>query len=219
MSRFVIALAMLAFFSVSVWADGILDVNISGTFIATQPCSSNCTETVSISFLFDPAKYSYADVYGYAVPGTTSIWASGFLGSFDSLSYRGSNGYINLSMGYTPFLDTGGDELDIRFSVNPPFFPVGVDTIRMEFYGIHTNPAYLDAFGPNCCVDPAYYTSTVTPVAVPDETSFLSLALTSIGAVGLACRRRRRHAAGAVMGVGSVESPDLLEEAFPNSRK
>jgi hypothetical protein len=192
--RLLIAFAVVLFCSSSIWADSILDVNISGTFIATQPCSSNCTENIGINFQFDLTNYPYGSNYGYAVPGTTSVWASGFLGSFDSLSYQGSNGYINLSMGYMPFLDPGGDELDIRFSVNPPAFPVGVDTISMEFWGTHSNPAYIDAFGSsnNCCVQPTYYTSTVTPVAVPDETSFLSLSLTALGAVGLVWRWRRR---------------------------
>ncbi|MGA7860865.1 MAG: hypothetical protein WCB19_03295 [Thermoplasmata archaeon] len=94
MRTVLIALAVVLLCSASTWADGILDVNISGTFIATQPCSSNCTETVSISFEFDPAKYPYGNDYGYAVPGTITIGASGFLGSFDSLYYQGSNGYI-----------------------------------------------------------------------------------------------------------------------------
>src|SRR5581483_2378218 len=132
-----IALAALLLWCAPTWADSLLDVNISGTFVATQPCSSNCTQVVSINFEFDPEEYPLGtSTYGYAVPGTMSIFASGFLGSFNSLSYQGSDAYINLSEGYMPFLGSAGDELDIRFPLLPSFFPVGTDTIRMEFFGL-----------------------------------------------------------------------------------
>ena len=86
MRRFLIALAIVAVFSTAGWADEILDVNISGTFVATQLCSSNCTETVAISFEFDPGAYPRPASPGYAVPGTMEISSFGFLDTFSSES-------------------------------------------------------------------------------------------------------------------------------------
>lgn len=196
MRKLYITAAFLAFFSVSAWANNILDeVTISGTFVATQPCTFNCTESVSIDFNFDPEQYPVGtSSYGYAVPGSLSILGSGFLGSFSSLTYQGQSGYINLGMGYMPFLDRGGDELDIRFPVNSSlFFPLGEDTIRMEFFsGAPESAAYRQAFGSNCCVQPTYYTSTVKPLEVPEYGS-TGMLLVSAVVLGGAMWRRKAH--------------------------
>jgi len=196
MRKLYIAAAILAFWSTCAWANSILDeVTISGTFVATQPCTTNCTESVFIDFDFDPAAYPVGpSTFGYAVPGSLSVFGSGFLGTFSSLSYQGQSGYINLGMGYMPFLDSGGDELDIRFPVNSSlFFPLGVDTIRMEFFsGAPESAAYRDAFGGTCCVQPTYYQSTVKPLEVPE---YGSEGMAFVSAVVLAAafwRRKKR---------------------------
>ena len=195
MRKLYIAAAILAFWSTCAWANSILDeVTISGTFVATQPCTTNCTESVFIDFDFDPAAYPFGtSTYGYAVPGTLTASGSGFLGSFSSAVYQGESGFISFDGAFMPFFDSGGDELDIRFPVNAPDrFPLGVDTISMEFYGTNHSAAYVNAFGGTCCVQPTYYQSTVKPLEVPE---YGSEGMAFVSAVVLAAafwRRKKR---------------------------
>jgi hypothetical protein len=55
MRRLLIVLGVVAFCSVPTWAKSIdYDVNAWATYTATQPCSSNCTETIAVNFLYNP---------------------------------------------------------------------------------------------------------------------------------------------------------------------
>jgi hypothetical protein len=191
MPRFLIVLAIVTFFCGSASADEILDVSISGTFIATLPCSSNCTEAISINFEFDPEAYPRSADTGYALPGTLDVWASGFLGSFSSLSDQGGSGVISFAGAYMPFLDSGGDEVDIRFPVNAPtYFPIGVDTISMEFFsGAPRSTAYLNAFGSTCCTPPTDYKSSVEPVVQVREYGSKGMLLISATIIAFAMWR------------------------------
>jgi hypothetical protein len=194
MRRFLITLAAVLFCSASSWADGILDVYVAGTFTATQACVSNCTETISISFLFDPASITRApglDPNGWIDPSALSITSSGFLGSFSP--QLSANGTLLVSWfdSYIPFKNANGDELDIHTGLGPNFFPMGTNTIGVQIYscGIDCSAEYGSH---HTFINPSFETSTVTPIAVPDDTSFLSLALTAFATVALAWRFRRR---------------------------
>src|SRR5450755_3281212 len=68
MRRLLIVTAVLAFCSAT-WADSIeLDVNAWATFTATQPCTSNCAETIRVNFLYIP-------------PPTLNVTPENFLGT------------------------------------------------------------------------------------------------------------------------------------------
>ena len=138
MRKFVILLTALVLCPLWATADSIVDVNIWGTFTATQPCTVNCTETIGISFQFDSASIVYGHYgpqYAWAVPGTINVSASGFLGSFTALNY-GGEGYINIgNEAYMPFIGQFGDEIDILVVYGNTVFPVGTNTIGLQIYG------------------------------------------------------------------------------------
>lgn len=193
MRRFLLVFAVVACCSAPTWADSIeVDVNAWATFTATQPCSYNCTETIGMSFLYvEPTPYSPGQPYfpyGEIVPGTLNVSSSGFLGSF----YGGP-----VFVGFIPFWNSApfsaGDEIDLDIpSTNE--IQTGVNTVDLYLWGCQSQACY-NAFGERWTVvglgNPTSQASLVAPVAVPDETSFLSLALTSLGTVGLVWRWRR----------------------------
>ena len=72
MRRVLVVLAVLAFCSATTWADGILDVNICGTFTAT---STQATETIAISFLFDPASITPYPYGNGSIDASTVVMA------------------------------------------------------------------------------------------------------------------------------------------------
>jgi len=190
MRRVLVVLAVLAFCSATTWADGILDVNICGTFTAT---TTQATETIALSFLFDPASITPYPYGNGSIDASTVVMSSaGFLGSFSpDLSANGTL-IVGWNESYVPFKNGNGDEIDIATGIGPNFFPVGTNTIGLDIYTCASD--CVSAYGSQHpgYILPTSETSTVTPVAVPDETSFLSLGLTSVGAVGLVWHWRRR---------------------------
>lgn len=190
MRRFLVVFAVVAFCSRPTWADGILDVNICGTFTAT---TTQATETIAISFLFDPTSitpYPYGN--GWIDPNTVVMSSSGFLGSFfPDLSANGTL-IVGWNESYVPFKNAMGDEIDISTGIGPNFFPVGTNTIGLDIYTCASD--CVSAYGSQHpgYILPTSESSTVTPLAVPDETSFLPLVLTSLGAVGFVWRWYRR---------------------------
>lgn len=108
-------------------ADHVYSVEMTGTFTATAPCTSDCTETLSSSFqmVLDPTLPSciatgFIDgvrqpCYITVIPSTFSLTASGFLGSFvaPTTSLDDQNTIWTF--------DSMGDEIDIEFgSPNNP---------------------------------------------------------------------------------------------------
>jgi hypothetical protein len=82
MRRWLIVFAAVAFCSIPTWADSIeLDVTAFATFTATQPCSSNCTETIGVNFLYLPPVHgngtgSLQNLLGSIVRGTEVVSSS-----------------------------------------------------------------------------------------------------------------------------------------------
>lgn len=156
------------------WAD-ILQVNAWAAFTASEPCISNCTETIGLSFQYDSSSFS-----SQPVSGTFSYGSSGFLGTFTG------TGFLNLAQGYSPFYDTFGDELDLRFPgyiVNPADpLSIGVDTLGFAFYSCNSAPC-VAAFGPNTqiySIAPTIKSSLVTPIPTPEPSSLGLLLLTML---------------------------------------
>jgi hypothetical protein len=189
MRRLLIASAVVTFCFASSWADSILDVNASATFTATKSCSSNCTETISTSFQY--LQPSILDPFGEIVAGTLDVSSSGFLGSF---SKRGAGSFY-----YVPFLNSLGDEIDLDI---PGFKGIKAGVNTVDFYLFSCQSLACDnAFGERWIAvgpgSPTSQSSRATAVAVPDETSFLSLMLTALGAMSLVWRWRRTEASEA----------------------
>jgi hypothetical protein len=192
MRRLLIVFAVVAFCSAPIWADSIeLNVNAWATFTATQPCSSNCTETIGVNFLVEvPNLTNYLDAQ--LVPNSLSVSSSGFLGSFSS-PYCTSC-YVTLG-DYIAFYNGGiyGDEIDLMFAgfVIPP----GINTVKFDLFTCVSSAcqaAYGSAEGLH--VYTTSQSSVVTRVAVPDGTPFLPLSLSAFGAFALVWRWRRREA-------------------------
>jgi hypothetical protein len=185
MRRFLIAFAAVVFCAASSWADSILVVTASATFTATQNCSSNCLETIDMSFQYVPP--SINNLAGEIVPGTLNVTSSGFLGSF-------TGGSLNLI--YVPSFNSLGDEIDLNIPGNQGI-QVGVNTLSFYLWSCQSQ-ACDNAFGETWAGlgpgDPTSGSSTVTPVAVPDGSSFTSLTLAALGAFGVASRWRRKDA-------------------------
>jgi hypothetical protein len=184
---------------VSASADSIVQVNAWATWTATQPCISNCSETIGVSFQFDnsifatplpsdypanPASWPYP-LSAQVVPGTLIVGSSGFLGSFS-----GSGG-VNLwnvaNEGFTAFFNAAGDEIDLwaahSGSMDPSItnpFPVGVNTIGFTGWACKSQ-ACLDGFGPPGFfrLSPTMQASLVAPVAVPEAGSWSIILLTT----------------------------------------
>lgn len=188
MRRFLIVLAVVAFCTAPTWADSIdLDVVAWATYTATQPCSSNCTETIGISFLYyGPTLGSLGGI----VPGTLNVSSSGFLGMFSGNSWVG--GY------YAPLFNGLGDEIDLvgtcgscsdgdDLQIAP-----GIDTLSFWIYSCKSQ-ACDNAYGPDATnLSPTSQSSVATRVAVPDGDSFPLLMLTTLCAVGLVWPPRGR---------------------------
>lgn len=184
MRRFLIAFAVVAFCSASTWADSVLDVNAWPT---TQPCSSNCTETIGRSFEYVPP--SVNNSAGQILPGTLDVSASGFHSSFSQRVFA------DYYAGFHSQPKFGGDEIDLDlsgFGIQP-----GVNTVNFFLWACKSQ-ACDNAFGqrwigPEGPGNPSNQGSLVAPVTVPDGTSFLSLTLTSLGVIALVCRWRRKE--------------------------
>jgi len=191
MLRLSILTAVLAFCSAPTWADSIeLDVNAWATFTATQPCTSNCTETIRVNFLYIPpptVNITPENFLGTVVPGTMDVSSTGFLGAFSAFS----GGVVN-SQGFVGFSGSSGDEIDLNILSNNGFQP-GINTADFDLFSCESQ-ACQTAFGtadhhPN----PTSQSSLVSRVAVPDGTSFLSLTLAAFGAIGIVWRWRTKE--------------------------
>lgn len=204
MRRLLIVLSVLIFCSASSWADSIemVDVVAWATFTATQPCSSNCTETLGLSFQYiEPAVfYQNGQLIDYPngeiVPGSLEVGSSGFLGSF----YGGP-----LFEGFIPFWNSvplsASDEIDLDIPGGRNEIQTGVNTLALYVWACRSQ-ACISAYGesgmgPDFIRDPTSESTVVTAVAVPDGTSLLSLGLTAFGAIGLAWRWRRKESSAA----------------------
>ncbi|MGA9508904.1 MAG: hypothetical protein WBV55_09815 [Candidatus Sulfotelmatobacter sp.] len=191
MRRSLMVLVVVAFCTAPTWADSVeLDVNAWATFSApSSTCHSNCTERIDVSFLYQTP--SIVNPLGALVPGTLDVIASGSLGSFSTLC-TGCR-FFGSSMG---LFDLKGDEINLDFGgvkIRP-----GTDTLSFYMFSCLSQTCGsdygqkwigLDRFG-----EPSTQGSIVAAVAVPDETSFLSLGLTAFGTIGLAWCWRRRDA-------------------------
>jgi hypothetical protein len=196
MRRLLIVFAVVAFCSAPIWADSIeLDVNAWATFTATQHCSSNCTETIGMNFLYMPPSdfaadpNSEASFTGQIVPGSMNVSSSGFLGSFSTFSTISIS-----SQGYIPIADSMGDDVDLNVPVGTPDgIEPGINTVSFQLFYCESQ-ACQTAFGTQeLHPGPSNGSSVVTRVAVPDGTPFLPLCLSSFGAFGLVWRWRRRE--------------------------
>lgn len=192
MRRFLVLFAFIAFCTVPTWADSIeLDVNAWATFTApSSTCLSNCTETIGVNFLYDAPSVAYPE--GQLVPGTLDISSSGFLGSFSTFcSGCGFYGY------YMGFFNFNGDEIDLDWNYSSSGIQPGINTVDFYMWSCQS-AACVNAEGESWIGEgpgnPTIGESIVTPVAVPDSTSFLSLTLTAFGTLGLAWLWRRRTA-------------------------
>jgi hypothetical protein len=189
--RSLIVLVVVAFCTAPVWADSIeLDVNAWATFSApSSTCHSNCSEKIDVSFLYEPPSVQYP--VGALVPGTLDVSASGSLGSFStSCAGCGFYGY------YMGFFNFKGDEIDLDFGgfkIQP-----GTDTLSFYMWSCESQVCGSDYGQKWTGLDSAGETftqgSSAKAVAVPDETSFLSLGLTAFGTIGLGWRWRKRDA-------------------------
>ncbi|MGA9509299.1 MAG: hypothetical protein WBV55_11850 [Candidatus Sulfotelmatobacter sp.] len=194
MRRLLIVVAALAFCSATTWADSIeLDVSAWATFTGTQPCSSSCTETIGVNFLYtEPTGgSSTAGIFGTVGPITVS--ASGFLGTFSpypaQVPTQGEIGFTNFQ----------GDEIDLNGFEPLTGIQEGINTLYFDLFFCRSS-ACDNAYGPDATPmhpNPTSESSVATRVAVPDETSFLSLVLTALGAMGLVWRWRRKEASEA----------------------
>lgn len=193
MRRLLILFGVVALCSAPTWADSIeLEVNAWATFTApASSCLSNCTETIGVSFLYDTPSLLYES--GQIVPGTLDISSSGFLGSFSTYCPTCSSFYGY----YMGFFNSLGDEIDLDWNYSSTGIQPGINTVDFYLWSCQSqscDDAYGETWiGLNSAGEPSKDASIVTR-AVPDETSFLSLSLTALGAVGLAWRWRRREA-------------------------
>ena len=203
MRRLLVVLATLVVCSAPTWADSIeLDVNAWATFTATQPCSSNCTETIATNFLYMPPSdfaadpNSEASFTGQIVPGSMNVSSSGFLGSFSTPLGDPISG-----QGYIPFFNKATfplDEIDLQVPLAAEFDGVdgiqpGVNTVGFDLFYCLSQVCQA-AFGTQQLhPGPSSESSVVTRVAVPDGTPFFPLCLSSFGAFGLVWRWRRRE--------------------------
>lgn len=195
MRRLLIIFVVVMFCSASGWADSTeLDVSAWATFTATQPCSSNCTETIGMDFLYDPPTLQTGK--GGIVPGTLSVSSSGFLGMLSSPGW----GYY-----YAPLFDglshegAYGDEIDLvgtcSFCADALQIAPGINTLSFSVYSCGSAACYA-AFGPDATgtyITPTSEFTVATPVHVPDGDSYLLLSLSAFGAFALAWRWRRRE--------------------------
>lgn len=198
MRRLLVVLAVVAFCAAPSWADSIeLDVVAWATFTATQPCFSDCTETIATSFKYVPPILAMpgsqvSPTNGEIVPGSLVVASSGFLGSSFSAASLTCNGNC------LPFLSSLGDEIDLDVPNMPGLSGIqpGINTVDLFLYGCQSE-ACDEAFGETWINDgpgqPSRQGSRVTAVVVSDETPFVWLALTAFGTIGLGWRWRRKE--------------------------
>lgn len=190
MRRLLIVTMVLAFCSAPTWADSVVvDVNAWATFTATQPCSSNCIETIGVSFLYTQPVGQNAGIVNDLM-----ISSSGFLGTFSAIS-----GDSPSSQGYFPFfdapLDTQYDEIDLTGFDPLTRIRTGIDTMGFDLFFCRT-AACDNAYGPDATPlhpNPTSESSVVTPVTIPDGDSSPLLMLVALGTVGLGWRWRWRR--------------------------
>ena len=201
MRRLLVVLAAVAFCSIPTWADNIeYDVNAWATFTATQPCSSNCTETIAMNFLYKPpsdflpSTNSVLSYTGEIVPGSMDESSSGFVGSLIA-------GATISTQAYVPFSDLMGDEFDldvpVRIGTDQDGIQPGFNTLGFELFYCPSEVCQTKMRGPNPIElhpGPTSYFTVVTPVQVPDGDSSLPISLSALGAFALVWRWRRREA-------------------------
>ena len=204
MRRYLIIFALVACYSAQASAGSIYDVNAWATFTGTLPCSTNCTETIGLNFLYIPPPPNNDFLLGTIVPGTMNISSSGFLGTFSDVY----GDYVN-SQGYIPFANNPGlpynmrDELDLNVT-SLSGIQLGMNTLNFDLFycfSVECKKGYGDLYGGsgnfNPHPNPTSQSSVVTRVAVPDGTPFLPMVVTSVGVMGLALRWRRKNIRGA----------------------
>ncbi len=168
--------ALLILGSAIAWADNVYSVEMTSTFVATQPCLSNCTETIAASFEWVETNNI---IDSYVVPGTLWASANGFLGPLLQANSSAKDGY------YIPVYDLYGDEIDINFSPMDPF---------MDIWSCKSS-ACIDGFNPppyqqvgGFLFDQTFGWNEVS--TVPEPSSFAML-LIVVGAMGVKFRRHR----------------------------
>ncbi len=176
-SILLLILALLPSFS---WADPILQVNSWATWFTKNPsCTSNCTQTVAVDFLFDPTKL---DESGWIIDASTFHTASsGFLGSF-SPGIR-SDGTIRTDNVELWMVNGLGDEIGLNGFDYYDGPRVGNNTMRWEFWNCRS-AACQDAFpGSETYVtapDATYQASKVTRISVPEPNIFVLLLVAAV---------------------------------------
>ena len=177
------------------WAGSIdttaYQVNVSGTWLSTNPsCVSNCTETMSMSFVYDAYPGLVNDVYGVIPLSTFQMASSGFLGSFIPPSSTSGLMQVDDFADGIAFRSSLGDEIDLDH-----FGFLGPNPIRLFIYDCFSAEC-SDAY-PHHIPSPAYIDAnalTTTVVQVPDEPSGWVLLLISAVACGFGLRVNHRSA-------------------------
>ena len=174
MRRVLFTVLVLAFLSALGWADNVdlshpYHVYVSGTWNSHDPsCASNCTETVTLNFVYYPNLLTYP--YGaFFDSGTFQMTSSGFLGAFDGSPFTGSGFrpvYIGADDAWA-FRNSSGDEIDLDHNGFIGPFPIRMyiydcfsDACRSAFPGNPPSSAYIEA---------TQLTATVTPVSDGDD--------------------------------------------------
>jgi hypothetical protein len=162
MRRLLIVLALVAFSSAPTLADSIeLDENARATFTASQRCTFNCTETISVNFIYVPPptlNVTPEDFLVTVVPATIDGDSSDFLGPFSTI-YDG--GVVN-SQGYVGFSGSSGGEVDLNILSNNGFQP-GINTADFDLF-------FRESHADNPCVqveEIAYSQTYTVPVISP----------------------------------------------------
>jgi hypothetical protein len=196
MRRFLIVFATVAVCSAPTWADSITppvyDLTAWATFNAPSTCVSNCTETIGISFLFNPPS-APAGVDGGTDPylfviGNAQISASGFAGNYAWANCTGCLGYEQSSittLGYIIDMDWGNSG-PVQAQIGMP--SVGTNTLNFYMF-----PSNNDTLPYQSAVSEGSVVTEVSPVGVPDGDSAYLMATLSLASVGLVWRWRRRE--------------------------
>jgi hypothetical protein len=176
--------ALLVFGSAFCWADTIYTVNAWAIFTATQPCTSNCTDRIDLSFQYEyvGSVVSGSSQWGYILPQTFSLHSVGFFGDLTSpgqaLSY------------WLPMLNAGGDEIDLNGHV--AVYPLG--PLFMTIYDCKSDACRANYGVPYFSGPEAFYiapSSQGSTVLIPEPSS---LALVLVPMLGyLSWRRRLRN--------------------------
>jgi hypothetical protein len=200
MQRFVLMFCAVVVLCCSGWADKLTvdHVTVSGTITATQPCSSNCTETISLNFLFVPGyEDPFFTTYGYILPGSFNETYSGFLGSASVVG--GGDFHIVEGFGYWYICCGAGTEVDLVWGFETPDIFNPANPVGLSFYACNVQ-ACQDALGARWTIhEIGYYpeepplgdgltgTVVITETTVAEPTSLLMLV---VGLNAIACTRR-----------------------------